>query len=150
MESTRKPEEADPDLDLLGGDSVEEKDRDQAAKIRQFVNVMVESHGRDTIQIPIAKGTVSVSREAFLASVAEALDEAVELAGADVKNEKSLEGPIRYVREARQRAQRGYEAFMKAKDKAGFNTGKFKYEVKHLEDAVDALRKELDKVKPGS
>jgi hypothetical protein len=138
----------DPEgLDLLGGDDPATEDQKAIATIRSFVNVLAESHGRDEVEVDRPNGKVTLDRETFVSAVAEAIEESVELAGADERNEKSLEGPLRLVRESRIKTQRAHEGFLKAHNRPGFDTGKFRYELKQLETAVEALRKTFDQFK---
>ena len=135
-------------LALLGGDGDGSDQLDSqrvTAQVRAFVSVLAKSHGQEEVRIPTAQGHVTVGREAFVSAVAEALDDSVSLADADEKSEKSLEGPLKLIKDARHKTQKGLEAFSKVHSRDGFESGKFKFEVRKLATAVEALKKELEK-----
>ena len=135
-------------LALLGGDGDGSDQLDSqrvTAQVRAFVSVLAKSQGQEEVRIPTAQGHVTVGREAFVSAVAEALDDSVSLADADEKSEKSLEGPLKLIKDARHKTQKGLEAFSKVHSRDGFESGKFKFEVRKLATAVEALKKELEK-----
>lgn len=110
------------------------------ALAEQLTNILLTSHGKETIELPGTKGeSVEVSREAFLSDVQEAMMQAAIERKADKGHANQLLQPISDLRSARRKLDSTRDGFVKVENNNQFDRIKFDQELEALKRSLEAL-----------
>lgn len=126
------------DADLLtGGEQAEVEDID----IGPIVTLIAESHGHDNIELPSGKKT---DRDNVIREFAKAIEQAADDIRADKRTTKDLNNPIKQLEDAIKKARAALDSYQQSHQVSGFNSGKFKYLVKRLNNQVGKINKAIE------
>jgi hypothetical protein len=144
--SSPPPENGDDgDLDLLDDES-RHGEADLRTSLRPLVDLIAKTEGAKTVNLPASNGgdTKTVDRQELIREVAEAVDEAAEDASTGTRLKKSLDGPIKLVREATKRLDDAIEAYRQVHASPDFQHARFEELLNALGVSHDALRREVE------